>query len=140
MTTHGYSNPPSPEYQAWRNMKQRCFNKNNPDYKHYGGRGITIDPSWVNSFETFLTDMGLRPKGYTLERLDNNKDYSKSNCVWLPHRLQPRNRGSNKLDLATANLIRQMYAKGYWRQVDLAEQFDIPQDWVSKIVRNQRWK
>ena len=59
------------EYQTWANMIQRCTNKNRPDYERYGGRGIKVCDEWKNSFESFYKDMGNKPKGKTLDRIDN---------------------------------------------------------------------
>jgi hypothetical protein len=70
-TTHGMSG--SPEYKAWQNMKQRCTNPNDRDYKNYGGRGIKICDRWLDSFQNFYDDMGKKPAPYlTIEREDND--------------------------------------------------------------------
>jgi hypothetical protein len=76
---------------AFKMTKQRCLNPKCSDYSYYGGRGITIDPRWLESFDNFLTDMGVRPPGMTLERLDNDKGYTKANCVWAPRAAQSNN-------------------------------------------------
>jgi hypothetical protein len=75
-------------------MKGRCSNPFRPDYKNYGGRGITYDPSWER-FETFLADMGEKPSRMTLERVDNAKGYSKDNCKWASRSMQNINRRNN---------------------------------------------
>jgi len=77
---HGLSG--TAEYRAWRAMKQRCKNPKNPQYKHYGGRGITVCDSWDKSFSNFIQDMGHRPDGKSLDRIDNNLGYEKDNCKW----------------------------------------------------------
>lgn len=87
--THGLSKHPL--YDTWSTMKQRCTNPNNAKYYLYGGRGISFDHSW-NSFENFLNDMGERPEGTTLDRLDNSLGYCKENCRWATPSDQNRNR------------------------------------------------
>lgn len=87
-TTHGASK--SSAYQSWQAMKNRCLNQNQLAFKNYGARGITICDDWLN-FETFLKDMGERPKGTTLERKNNALGYSKENCVWATIAEQNKN-------------------------------------------------
>lgn len=71
--------------------KQRCYNPRCADYRYYGGRGIAVCRRWLDSFDNFVVDMGLRPPGMTLERKNNDKGYSKSNCVWATRREQSAN-------------------------------------------------
>lgn len=78
-------------YHTWRGMKDRCLNPNNKDYPRYGGRGITIDPSWM-SYEQFRKDMGEPNGNESLDRIDNNKPYSKHNCKWSTKSEQALNR------------------------------------------------
>lgn len=80
----------TPTYNSWDCMKQRCKNPNNKAYKNYGGRGITYDKRWED-FENFIKDMGVRPKGKTLERIDVNKNYCKENCKWATRLEQQHN-------------------------------------------------
>lgn len=72
-------------------MKTRCSNEKTPNYANYGGRGIAYDPAW-ESFEQFLHDMGKRPEGTSLDRIDNDKGYCKDNCRWADHHTQRINR------------------------------------------------
>ena len=84
----------SGSYTSWKLMKQRCLNKNNPDYKHYGGRGITICQSWIR-FENFLADMGERPELMSIDRIDNEGNYCKENCRWATQKTQTSNSRRN---------------------------------------------
>ncbi len=72
-------------------MKARCLNKNADRYKYYGARGITMCRRWLK-FENFYADMGSRPYGKSLDRINNNKGYSPANCRWATHTVQMRNR------------------------------------------------
>ena len=81
-----------PLYPIWNLMVQRCTNTNNERYQYYGGRGITVCDRWLNSFEAFVSDMGHRPNGLTLERRNTNGNYEPSNCCWATHSAQMLNR------------------------------------------------
>ncbi len=89
-TRHGMEK--SKEYKTWACMKQRCLNVNNKDFKNYGGRGIKICDSWINNFGQFIKDMGLRPEGCSIDRIDNNKGYSSDNCKWSTPKEQANNK------------------------------------------------
>lgn len=83
------------EYHSWNSMKNRCNNPNLKEYKNYGGRGISYDKNWEN-FEGFFQDMGYRPEGTTLDRIDVDKDYCKENCRWATKEEQQRNQRIHK--------------------------------------------
>ena len=82
----------SPEYSSWNSMKQRCLNPNSKDYANYGGRGISVCDSWQDSFQQFFEDMGIRPEGTTLDRMDNDGNYEPGNCRWATAKEQNSNR------------------------------------------------
>lgn len=92
--THGQSRTAT--YSSWLTMRRRCYDKAFRDYETYGKRGITVCDRWVNSFENFLEDMGPRPRGRTLDRIDNSKGYCADNCRWATHRTQMNNTRGNK--------------------------------------------
>ncbi len=95
-TTHGQRY--SSEYQSWRSMKRRCYDRNNISYKYYGAIGIQVCSRWLNSFSNFFSDMGKKPSLlHTLDRKKTNKGYSKSNCRWATKKEQANNRRNNTI-------------------------------------------
>jgi hypothetical protein len=93
-TTHGDRDRGRlvPEYVAWNNMINRCSNPKNSGYPNYGGRGITVDPDWYD-YQNFIRDMGRRPSPqHSLDRIDNNGNYTKDNCRWTTQDVQRANR------------------------------------------------
>ena len=78
-------------------MKQRCSDPGHIEYHRYGARGIRMCERWRNSFEAFLDDMGLRPKGCSIDRIDVNGNYELSNCRWATPKEQSRNKRNNRI-------------------------------------------
>lgn len=92
--SHGKSK--TPDYMIWRSMKTRCTLPTVATYHHYGGRGISVCSQWMESFETFMKDMGPRPPGYSIERINNDGNYEPSNCKWASKSEQSINRRNSK--------------------------------------------
>jgi hypothetical protein len=98
--THGMGSRSSrhPLYRTWANIIQRCTNANNPKFKDYGGRGITVCDRWKNSFANFLADVGDRPfDGAEIDRINNDLGYEKSNVRWASRRMQTTNTRRNRI-------------------------------------------
>jgi hypothetical protein len=107
---HGHNriNKISPTYVTWYGMIQRCNNKNHIYYQNYGNRGIRVCEAWLK-FEGFLKDMGERPKGMFIDRINNNRNYCKENCTWSTRKEQNRNKRNNRL--ITINNVTQCLAE-----------------------------
>lgn len=93
---HAGSRGFSPTYQSWACMVQRATNPKRPYAKHYVERGVTVCERWL-TFQNFLADMGARPPGTTLDRIDNQLGYGPGNCRWANHAVQANNRTVNRL-------------------------------------------
>jgi hypothetical protein len=83
-------------YTTWRAMKERCANDKNKMWLKYGGRGINVCERWMK-FESFLEDMGVRPSGHTIDRIDNDKGYEPGNCRWVLRARQNCNKSDNRM-------------------------------------------
>lgn len=86
----------TPEHRSWREMLSRCYNQNNDRYSRYGGRGIMVCERWRYSFVNFFADMGKRPAWKTLDRRDNDGDYTPDNCRWATREEQQQNTRQTK--------------------------------------------
>ena len=92
---HGRSGPKDPLYIMWKNVKQRCFNPKHTAYRWYGGRGISVWEPWRTDADAFITyieeNLGPRPKGCSIDRIDNDGDYAPGNLRWATRKEQVAN-------------------------------------------------
>lgn len=114
-----FKNPP-PLYTTWSGMKQRCQNPKSFAWENYGGRGIRVCDRW-SVFKNFETDMGDRPDGHSIDRIDNNGDYSPENCRWASQADQTMN--TRRAVFVTIDGVR-------YRAIDLARKAGIKTDTV----------
>ena len=99
-TKHGLSQvnkKTTSTYMIWTHVKGRCLNEKNKDYKDYGGRGITMSEEWKESYLNFYNDMGEKPKGFSIERINVDGNYCKENCKWISKRDQNKNKRNNQI-------------------------------------------
>ena len=89
---HATGNKKTATYNSWQNMIARCNHVDHHKYQYYGGKGITVCNSWLVDFRNFLADMGERPAGLTLDRIDSKGNYCKENCRWSDKTTQLKNR------------------------------------------------
>lgn len=129
-------------HNTWLNIKKRCLNTNNPRYKDYGGRGITICPEWTESYTEFR-DWSLS-NGYTeglwIDRENIDGNYKPSNCRWVTIEGSNRNQRRVKLNLEKANEIRFKYNSGYYTQKQLSKKYEVSQGTIFKIINNKIWR
>lgn len=127
----------TPTYCSWAAMRKRCNDPSRDPEGKYARRGITYDPAW-ESFERFLADMGERPDGMTLDRIDNSLGYSKGNCQWATPRQQARNRRNARLTLETATQVAVRRLRGE-SCAALAAEFGISESLPREIVKGRTW-
>jgi hypothetical protein len=135
--THGMARTPT--YQAWRGALSRCYRQKDKRYPDYGGRGIAVCDEWKASFSAFLRDMGARPDGMTLDRIEVNGNYEPNNCRWATRLQQARNTRANVATEAMAEEIRARRIAGA-SLTSLASDFGMTHGNVGHIVSGATWK
>jgi len=130
----------SKEYRSYQHMLDRCCNKRNPNYKNYGGRGISVCKAWRHSFLAFYADMGDCPEGLTLDRVDNNGDYLPENCKWASRTEQSRNRRNCRMNIIAAHVIRWLLKNTNISQKQIVSAYGVSKSVVSNIYSNKTWK
>lgn len=111
---HGLTN--SLAYHSYKSMVYRCYDERSPSYKNYGARGISVCDRWRSSFKNFYEDMGDRPVGTTLDRIDHEGNYEPSNCRWLNKSLQQHNKRTYKNNKLSAKGVTFTQGK-YWARI-----------------------
>lgn len=134
--SHGLANK-SKTYRTWKEMRQRCNNPNNDKYQWYGGRGIAICSRW-DSFENFHADMGDRPDGMTIDRIDNDKGYSPDNCRWLPQLEQTRRQAKNKLSAELAVKLKADRDAGMTFQ-EIGQKYGVSKTAAHRCCTSRTW-
>ncbi len=134
--SHGLSD--SPAYRSWLAMRTRCTNPSRAVWKLYGGRGIKVCDRW-NTFENFLADMGPRPKGTSIDRIDSDGNYEPSNCRWATATTQARNTAKTKLTELLVLEIRGRMEHGESR-ASVARRMGIRPGHVTHIIQGRVWR
>lgn len=134
---HGLSNTPT--YYSWQGMKDRCLNPNRKDTNSYYNKGITIDPNWVNSFDNFVKDMGIKPANTELERINNNLGYNKQNCYWKSHELNCQNRQTTKLNKDIVKDARLRFSQGETIR-SIAQSYNVNETTLAYAIHKKTWK
>ena len=129
----------SPEHQAWADMRQRCNNPKNKSWDIYGARGIAVCDRWEN-FEKFLSDMGERPAGMSLDRINNDGNYEPGNCRWTTNSVQAVNRGTTKLDARKVMEIRCFARDQRISHRMIADMYGVKRTSIRSIIYGQKWK
>lgn len=135
----------TPTYSSWRSMRERVLSETHHAQERYSGKGVEICDRWIHGedgltgFECFLADMGPRPKGHSIDRIDTNGHYEPSNCRWATPALQARNAVDNKMSGLDVGVLRSMAANDNASLAELSVKFGISKQHVWKIKTGRRW-
>ena len=128
-------------YNVWVGIKQRILNKNSTEYFNYGGRGITICNEWLEfiPFRDWSLSNGYK-ESLTIDRKENDKDYSPENCHFVTNAENCRNKRNNKLTEEKVKEIRIKYNSGYYTQKQLSEEYHVSKRFIFDIIHFVWWK
>jgi hypothetical protein len=135
-TTHGMKYTGT--YSSWSSMKDRCLNDKSKDFEKYGKKGISICDEWIDSFEKFYLDMGERPKGCSIDRINNNLGYFKENCRWATNSDQQKNKSTSCFWLVNGNLYESLQEAADFYKVKKQTIIKWVDGWTDKR-RNKNW-
>lgn len=128
-------------YGIWKCMKARCINPNDPAYKNYGGRGITICNEWIDyiPFRDWANTNDYQ-KNLTIDRIDNDGNYEPDNCQFITREKNAQKRQNLKLNINLARKIREIYKTEKYTQKQLGTKYQVNQSTIHLIVKNKIWK
>ena len=138
----------NPLYRAWNNIKWRCLNPKATSWACYGGRGIKVCERWVDSFESFASDMGSRPDGCSIDRINGDGNYEPGNCRWATQREQTANtrfrRGSkhqnSKLNEDSVFAMLRTFDTGAFTVSQISKWWGVHYMTASDIVHRRAWQ
>lgn len=124
----------TPTYRTWRNMIARCHHPNSSAFKGYGALGIAVCDEWRASFQQFISDMGVRPDGTTIDRKNNDLGYSPDNCRWATPREQRMNQKRGTISLEQAKEVRRLHDAEGWSSTRIAKHLGISRGVTSGVI------
>lgn len=137
---HGLTN--TRRYRIFNKMKERCYSSNCERYSNYGGRGIYICDEWLNNFTEFYK--WSSKNGYkdnlSIDRRDNNGNYTPKNCRWITMREQARNKSTNVLNMKSVRKIRKLWKFGLYNYKQIGDIFEVDPSLIRQTILNKIWK
>lgn len=129
--------PRNRTYGTWRSMLRRCETPHDPSYDRYGAMGVAVCERW-HDYDAFLADMGPKPDGTVIDRIDNDRGYSPDNCRWATHKESSRNRRSTKLNHQATAVIR--WARRAGKNISLVSRlYGINRPHAQRILDGKAW-